>query len=72
MRLSIKVFPRSSQEKIVPEKDMLHVYVRESATDGKANAAACKLIAKEHNVAKSCVSIFRGEKSRIKIIDIEK
>jgi len=70
MKYEIKVIPRSSQRKIIKEGERYKVYVHESATDGKANAAVRELIADEFNVAKSNVLIIKGEKNRNKIIEI--
>lgn len=70
MKLDIKVVPRSSQKKIVDDANTVRVYVHESATDGKANAAVCALLAQKYGVAKSQVVIVKGEKSRNKIVEI--
>lgn len=71
MKIHVRVQPRASKEEIVCEDEGAYkVYVRESATDGKANAAVCRVLAKEFKVPKSRITIVRGEKSRNKLIDI--
>ena len=52
------------------ESGGLTVYVRERAVDGKANDAVVELLAKHFGVAKSRVSIVRGQSSRIKLVKI--
>ncbi len=71
MKIEIKVFPRSSQRKIIKDGECYKVYVHESATDGKANEAVRKLLAEELNTAKSHIMIIKGEKSRTKLIEIK-
>ncbi len=72
MRISVKVLPRSSREEIQSTGDTFKVYLRESATDGKANEALRRVLGKHFNVAKSFVTIIRGEQSRNKVIEINK
>jgi len=72
MKVSVRVIPRSSQKKIVQSDEGYKVYVHESATDGKANKAVCRLIANFFNVAPSTVHICVGAKQRNKIVEIEK
>ncbi|MFC1808742.1 DUF167 domain-containing protein [Candidatus Omnitrophota bacterium] len=70
MKISVKVYPRSSREEIQTNDDGIKVYLRESATDGKANEALRRILAKEYQVAKSYITIVNGERSRNKIIEI--
>ncbi len=72
MRISVKVQPRASREEIQEISDGLKVYLKESATDGKANEALRRVLGKHFNVAKSFVTIIRGEQSRNKVIEINK
>ena len=48
----------------------LVVYVREKAHDGEANEAVRRVLAKYFGVAKSCVSLVGGGKSRRKKFEI--
>lgn len=73
--LLIKVTPKASQNRIKadPQSDgsiLYRVYVTAAAEDGKANAAVIELIAKHLGIAKSKVSIVRGQTSRDKMIKI--
>ncbi len=71
MKFSVRVTPNASQDKLVfQEADVLHVRIRASAHDGKANEALIALLAKHFRVAKSCVRISRGAHQKYKILDI--
>jgi len=50
---------------------VLQARVTAPPVDGKANRALCKLIAKRLGVARSRVSVARGEKSREKLIEVQ-
>jgi uncharacterized protein YggU (UPF0235/DUF167 family) len=50
---------------------MLKVYVCAAPVDGEANAAVLALVAKSLGVAKSSVSIVRGESSRDKVLRVD-
>ena len=67
----ITVKPGSSQEKIVECSDgELIVYLRAKPHDGEANTALIKLLAKHFDVPKTSIKITRGQKSRIKTVEI--
>ena len=68
--LTIRATPRSQQEKIEAERDVIRVWVRAAPADGEANKAICALLAKQLGVPKSAVTILRGESSRVKQIQI--
>jgi uncharacterized protein (TIGR00251 family) len=70
--LAVYVTPKSGRDEIVGWRGAeLHVRVTAPPEDGKANTAACKLIARELGVSKSSVRILRGGASRHKIVAIE-
>lgn len=71
MKYTVKVKAGSSREEVfeVSENELL-VSVHARAHDGEANEAVRKIIAKYFGVAKSCVEILRGEKSKIKIVEV--
>jgi uncharacterized protein (TIGR00251 family) len=50
---------------------VLQVRVAAPPVDGKANAALCRLIAKQVGVAPSRVTVVRGEKARDKVVRVE-
>lgn len=68
--IDVKVQPRSSQNKIEVDGDAIKVWVTAAPTDGQANTAVCELVAKAMGVAKTKVSVVRGETSRVKRLDI--
>ena len=70
--LSCRVQPNSSREGIGDIRDdCLTVYLNAPAVEGKANRALIKFLSKGIGVAKSKVSIVKGEKSRKKLVVIE-
>lgn len=72
VEIDVRVVPRSSKEAIVLQDDRsLKVWVRAAPTDGQANAAVVGLLAKAVGVAKSNLTILRGETGRTKRIRIE-
>ena len=72
MKLTVFVHPNSKRPRI--DKDLLgsvHVYVNQPPLEGKANKAVAEALAKHFKVSKSKVSLLRGEKSKIKVFNIE-
>ena len=69
--IQIHVQPKSSQAKIVLESGTIRVWVNAPPVDGEANDAVVKLFSKTLRVAKSKISIIRGESSREKTLRIE-
>jgi uncharacterized protein (TIGR00251 family) len=68
----VRLQPRAKRNAIVEERDgVLRVSVAAAPVDGRANAALCKLIAKRAGVARSSVSVARGERSREKVVQVE-
>ena len=53
------------------DDDTLTVYVKAPAIEGRANAAAIKLLAKHFKVASSKVKLVRGATSKYKIFEID-
>ena len=70
MKLEIKVFPRSSQEKLVKTDGTVKAYVKAAPDKGKANKALIALIAKEYKKAKSGIKIIKGKTGRNKIVEV--
>ncbi|MBI4388527.1 MAG: DUF167 domain-containing protein [Candidatus Omnitrophica bacterium] len=70
MKLTVRVIPRSSQEKIVEEKNSWKVYVHPAAEGGKANGRILELISEKLDVPKSKLKIIKGTASRIKLIEV--
>ena len=69
-RINVRIIPNARKTAVLEEEGRLKVYVTAPAVDGKANAAMILLLAKHLKIKKSSIEIFRGEKSRDKIIDI--
>ncbi|MEJ7787360.1 MAG: DUF167 domain-containing protein [Solirubrobacteraceae bacterium] len=70
--LTVRLQPWAKRNAIVEERDgVLRVTVAAPPVDGRANAALCKLIAKQAGVARGRVSVIRGERSRDKVVRVE-
>jgi hypothetical protein len=69
--VDIAVKPRSSREGIGPVRgDRLCVAVNAPPVDGKANEAVVRVLAETFKVARSAVTIVRGETGRKKTVRI--
>lgn len=69
--LEIRVTPKASSNRIKVEEDgTIRVYVTTAPEDGKANKKVIELLAKEYGIAKSRISIIKGETSRNKTVAI--
>ena len=67
MKISVFVKPNSKKGDLVEvAPDGLIVFLQAKAVDGAANQALIKVLAKHFSVAKSCVTIVTGRKSRQK------
>lgn len=76
MDLTVRVKPGSRKGPLVEETTddpaaSVTVYVRERAVDGAANAGVIAALAAHYGVARSKVTILRGESSRIKRVRVE-
>lgn len=69
--LSVRVTPRSRQNKVEVVDGQVRVWVTASPTDGQANDAVCRLLAKALDLAPSKVTIRRGHTSRDKQVALE-
>lgn len=72
MKIYATVKPNSKKGPLVetqPDSSLV-IYIREIAAEGKANASVIKLLAKHYNVPKTNITIFKGNTSRHKIINI--
>ena len=69
-RISIKAKPGAKVAGISEKDGQLVVAVKERATDGRANRAVEKAIAKHLGVAPSCVHVVAGHAAHEKIIEI--
>ncbi|MFT4199836.1 DUF167 domain-containing protein [Gordonia sp. (in: high G+C Gram-positive bacteria)] len=66
--VTVTVKPNSRKGPLVQvaEDGSLTLYVREPATEGKANKAVAKLLAEHYSVPKSRVELVAGATSKIK------
>jgi len=73
MRINIIAHPNSKKPRV--EKDILgqlNVYVTAPPVEGKANKAVTEALAQHFRVKKSAVRLISGQKSRLKLFEIEK
>ena len=71
MKITIFAHPNSKKPRI--DKDLLgslHIYVNQPPLEGKANKAVIEALAEHLKVSKSKIKLIRGEKSKIKIFEV--
>lgn len=73
MKISVHLKPNSRhrEEVVVGDEGMLTIYTKAPAIEGRANAAAVKLLAKHFGVTPSKVKLVRGATSKYKLFDID-
>ena len=73
MKISVHLKPNSRhrEEVVVGDDGLLTIYTKAPAIEGRANAAAVKLLAKHFGVAPSKVKLLRGASSKYKLFDID-
>lgn len=72
MKIRVTVKPSARKTEVVFVRDGYYqVSVTEPATQNKANEAVIKALAEHFRVAKSLISISRGQTSKVKTIEIE-
>lgn len=74
MRISarLKANSRHREEVVVGDDGVLTIYTKAPAIEGRANAAAVKLLAKHFGVAPSKIKLVRGAISKYKVFEIDK
>ena len=69
--LKVYLQPKSSKNEVVgPYRDGIKVKVTAPPTEGKANEALIRLLAKEFRVSPPCIEILKGRRSREKTLKI--
>jgi len=69
LQLQVRVIPRASRDQVVGiSGDRLKLKLTATPIDGKANAALIRYLADLFGVAKSSISISRGERGREKTV----
>jgi len=71
MKIAVKVFPNSKEQKIKKElAGSLRVYLKSPAKEDKANKELVEVLADYFDVSKAEIEIVRGKKSRRKFVSI--
>jgi uncharacterized protein len=71
-RIAVRLQPRARANEIVGEREgSLLVRVTAPPTDGRANEALCRLLAKRARVGVRNVSVIRGAASREKLVRVQ-
>jgi uncharacterized protein (TIGR00251 family) len=70
-QLRIRVQPKAASNRVVfDDAGGIRVAVTAPPSDGEANRAVCAVVAKQLGLAKSNVTVERGQRSRDKVIQI--
>lgn len=70
-RITVRVTPRSARDSIeAGAGGVFLVRVTAPPDEGKANAAACRVVAGALRVPKSAVSVLRGMTARVKTVEV--
>lgn len=71
-RVAVRVTPRAGRNELTGVRDDGTILARVTAapSDGEANAALCRLIAKKAGVPPSSVAVVRGHRSREKTVEL--
>lgn len=70
-RIDVRVNPRSSRDRIEVDAQTVRVWTTAAPTDGQANEAVRKQLAKRLGLAPSRLTLVRGEASREKSFEVE-
>lgn len=69
--LTVRVTPNARDTKVEMDGDTIKVSVTATPSDGQANAAVVKLLAKALGVAKTRLTLVHGQKARIKTFRLD-
>ena len=74
MKISVHLKPNSRhrEEVVIGDDGVLTIYTKAPVIEGRANAAAMKLLAKHLGVAPSKVKLLRGTSSKYKVFEIDR
>ena len=69
---NVRVIPRARQNSITVDDDgTIRVHTTTAPTDGKANDAVIRALAKYWDVPRSAIRMIRGETSHTKVMSVE-
>jgi len=69
--LAVRVQPGAKRSEVVgPHGDRLKIRIAAPALDGRANDALVAFLAGELGIARGCVAVARGERSRDKLVAV--
>ena len=71
VRIRVYVKPDSQRDALVLEEDELVFYTTEPPVRGRANAALIRAVSRALGVSTSRVRIVSGQRSRVKIVEVE-
>jgi hypothetical protein len=69
--IAVRVTPKASRNAVVADGAVVRVYVTVVPEGGKATAEVVKLLAKALGVAKTRLTLVRGETSRDKVFRLD-
>lgn len=71
VQIEVRVTPRASRDRIERVDGAIKIWTTAAPTDGQANEAVRRLLAKRLSIAPSKIAIVRGDSSRDKVLSIE-
>lgn len=70
-RLAVRLQPKASRNEVTGENGgVIQIRVTAPPVDGKANEALVKFVAKKLGIARSQITLVRGERGREKLLEI--
>ncbi len=72
VQVTVRVHPGSRQEQVkLHDEGSLEVWIRARAVNGQANRAVVRALADRLGLRGSAVRIARGERTRLKVLEID-
>ena len=71
MIIDVKIIPGAKKEFLKEEGDLLKIYLKATAFEGRANKALIEFLAEHFRVKKGQIEIIKGLKSKMKTINIK-